>query len=62
MWNAIRSLEEGAMLMQQLANHLQQSHGADVQDLINRAQEATAQSNQIRQLVTQRETYAATKD
>jgi two-component system, chemotaxis family, protein-glutamate methylesterase/glutaminase len=62
MWNAIRSLEEGAMLMQQLAMHLQESHGADAQALVNRAQEAQAQSNQIRMLVTQRETLAATED
>src|SRR5262249_46185253 len=62
MWTAIRSLEEGAMLMQQLAAHLQETHGDDAQSLVNRAEEARAQSNQIRRLVTQRETLAAAKD
>jgi len=59
LWNAIRALEEGQLLMSRMAEHLQQSHDAmDTQRLIQRADEAKRQSDVIRKLVMDREPAA----
>ena len=56
MWSAIRALEEGGMLMQQMAEHLEQRQvGAGTNQLIERADQARRQSDEIRRLVTERE-------
>ena len=56
LWNAIRALEEGQLLMTQVADHLRTSHDAvSAERLINRANEARQQSDAIRQLVMHRQ-------
>ena len=56
LWNAIRALEEGGMLMHRMAEHLKGDH-ADSQaaTLMERAQEARRQSTEIRKLASSRE-------
>jgi two-component system chemotaxis response regulator CheB len=64
LWNAIRALEEGGMLMQQMAKHLEE-HAAerdgDVAALKARAEEAHRQSDLLRKLAMEREPLAAAK-
>jgi two-component system chemotaxis response regulator CheB len=56
LWNAIRALEEGQLLMCRIAEHMKTSHGApDADRLIERAEEAKRQSDILRKLVTERE-------
>jgi two-component system, chemotaxis family, protein-glutamate methylesterase/glutaminase len=56
MWNAVRALEEGGLLMLRMAEHLKASHDAAyAEELITRANEARQQSDVVRRLVTQRE-------
>ena len=56
LWNAIRALEERAMLLQQAAAHVRQSHGAaDASELEQRAREAEQRAHVIRQAVLSRE-------
>lgn len=56
LWIAIRALEEGQLLMTQMADHLRSSHdAASAEQLVDRAKEAKRQSDAIRQLVMQRE-------
>lgn len=63
LWVAIRALEEGAMLMHQMARHVE-AHpdaGDDAKLLTDRAEEAHRQSDIIRKLVVEREPVAASK-
>jgi two-component system, chemotaxis family, protein-glutamate methylesterase/glutaminase len=63
LWNAIRSLEEGALLMSQMAEHLKGHDGGrdtDAKRLGERAEEAHRQSDLVRKLVMEREPLAAT--
>ena len=56
LWNAIRALEEGQLLMTQMADHLRSSHDPAAADqLLDRANAAHRQGEAIRQLVMQRE-------
>lgn len=56
LWNAVRALEEGQLLMMHMAEHLQASHnGADAEQLMDRANEARHHSEAIRKLVMQRQ-------
>jgi two-component system chemotaxis response regulator CheB len=56
LWNAIRALEEGQLLMCRIAEHMKISHSATEADLLTeRADEAKRQSDIIRKLVTERE-------
>ena len=56
LWNAIRALEEGQLLMTQMAEHFRSSHDtASAEQLVDRAKEAGRQGDAIRQLVMQRE-------
>jgi two-component system, chemotaxis family, protein-glutamate methylesterase/glutaminase len=60
LWNAIRALEEGGILMQRMAEHLQGHHGdRETADLADRAKEARRQSTEIRKLVMSREPLPA---
>jgi two-component system chemotaxis response regulator CheB len=59
LWNAIRSLEEGQLLMYRMADHLRSHHDpAEASRLLERAEEAKRQSDQLRKLVTSREPLA----
>jgi two-component system chemotaxis response regulator CheB len=56
LWNAVRALEEGQLLMTRMAEHLKASHdGAYAAQLIERANEARLQSDTIRKLAMARE-------
>lgn len=56
MWVAIRSLEEGQLLMCRMADHLRTVHNSDEAGrLLERAEEAKRQSDIIRRLVMSRE-------
>ena len=56
LWSAIRALEEGGMLMNALADHLNASHdGADAQRLAEQGNEAHRHSNILRKLASERE-------
>jgi two-component system chemotaxis response regulator CheB len=63
MWTAIRALEEGALLMTTMADHVQRSHnGHYVEQLRGRADQARRQSEAIRKLVASRETLEVTSE
>ena len=56
MWTAIRALEEGRLLLNTMANHIEASHGGpDVARLRERADETARQSEALRRLVSARE-------
>src|SRR3954451_2580210 len=60
LWNAIRALEEGQLLMHGMADHLRERHNAREGDrLAERADEAKRQSEIIRTLVMAREPLPA---
>ena len=61
LWTAVRSLEEGALLMQHISEHLQ-SCAADAVDLREQAAEAHHQSETVREVVHQREALRAAQD
>ena len=53
MWAAVRALDEGGMLLEQLARHLQEHHdGHDAAILEERAREAQRRADRIRRLAT----------
>ena len=55
LWNAIRALEEGQLLMTRMAEHVTAAHdGSEARQLLDRADEVRRQSDLIRQLVTSR--------
>jgi two-component system chemotaxis response regulator CheB len=55
LWNAIRALEEGQLLLTRIAEHLDAGHdSADVNRLLERAAEAKRDSDVVRQVVMQR--------
>ena len=64
LWNAVRALEEGSLLMHRMAEHLG-THGGlhddDRKRLTERADEAGQQSDIIRKLVMEREPLATAK-
>jgi two-component system chemotaxis response regulator CheB len=56
LWNAIRSLEEGQLLMCRMADHVRAHHDPEeANQLLERADEAKRQSDILRKLVTARE-------
>jgi two-component system chemotaxis response regulator CheB len=60
MWNAIRALEEGDMLMRGMSAHMKAHDGAGgAEELLERAAEAKRQSDMIRQLVMDRDPLVA---
>jgi two-component system, chemotaxis family, protein-glutamate methylesterase/glutaminase len=59
LWNAVRSLEEGRLLLEQLASHLAGAHKADATGLAARADKVRRQCELIRNLVREREPLVA---
>ena len=59
MWNAVRALEEGELLMRTMAGHLSTHGRADAQELLGRADEAKKHSDVLRKLVMRRDPLAA---
>jgi two-component system chemotaxis response regulator CheB len=55
LWNAIRALEEGGMLMHRMAEHLKVHDRDEAQSLKTRGDEARRQSAEIRKLAMTRE-------
>jgi two-component system chemotaxis response regulator CheB len=54
-WNAIRALEEGQLLLSRMAEHLNTSHdNIDVQQLAARSVEAKQQADALRRLIMER--------
>lgn len=52
LWNTIRSMQEGTMLMQEMAKHLEDEHPATrVDTLAARARELEAQADTLRRMV-----------
>jgi two-component system chemotaxis response regulator CheB len=63
MWNAIRALEEGSLLMSTMAEHVQTSHNGKHADRLRaRAEEARRHSEALRKLVSDREPIEVTSD
>jgi two-component system, chemotaxis family, protein-glutamate methylesterase/glutaminase len=59
LWNAIRALEEGALLIDRMAQHLQERHqDDDTRTLTHRSSEARRQADILRSLVGQPEPLA----
>ena len=55
MWNAIRALEEGQLLMSRMVEHLSASHGTvDTAQLVARSAEAKRQADALRRLIMDR--------
>lgn len=60
LWNTVRALEEGGLLLHRMAEHVKSSHnGLDAQQLVDRAEEARRQAEAIRKLATEREPLTA---
>ena len=60
LWNAIRTLEEGSLLLTAMAAHLTSGHdGRDAERLLSQAQEARRHSDTLRQVASEREPLAA---
>jgi two-component system, chemotaxis family, protein-glutamate methylesterase/glutaminase len=56
LWNAIRALEEGALLIDRMARHLQERHPEnDAKALTHRSREARRRADLLRALVSQPE-------
>jgi two-component system chemotaxis response regulator CheB len=58
LWNAIRALEEGEMLLRALGQHFESHSGAQAAMLRERAEEVRCQSDQLRTLAMAREPLA----
>ena len=56
LWNAIRSLQEGALMLQQLSSHVDQSHPTVSTRLATRREQLMRQADQLREMVTSRST------
>lgn len=52
LWNAIRAMQEGDLLMRAMAQHADEAHGTDSQTLRERATELQRQADMLRQMVT----------
>ena len=64
LWGAVRALEEGTMLMEQVADHLRTHDGSrdvDVASLASRSEEARRHADTVRRLLTDREPLAPAK-
>jgi two-component system chemotaxis response regulator CheB len=59
LWNSIRALQEGAMLMQRMAEHLKGHNAGEAGGLRERADEARRQAEEIRKLAMSREPLGA---
>ena len=56
LWNAIRAIEEGVLLMRDLARHFSEHHnGPDAETLLRKADESQRRSDVVRQVVTSHE-------
>jgi two-component system chemotaxis response regulator CheB len=55
LWNTIRALEEGDMLLRTLGEHARSHNGADAAALLTRAAEIKRQSEALRKIVMERE-------
>ena len=52
LWNAIRAIEEGVLLMRDLAKHFGEQHnGADAEALLRKAEESQQRADLVRQAV-----------
>jgi two-component system chemotaxis response regulator CheB len=61
MWNAIRALEEGQLLMSRMVEHLSTSHGGiDTQHLVERSAEAKRQADALRRVIMDRTPVSST--
>jgi two-component system chemotaxis response regulator CheB len=59
LWNAIRALEEGALLIDRMVRHVEDRHdGEDAERLSQRSREARRQADVLRGLVSSREAVA----
>ena len=58
LWNAVRALEEGHMLMAAMADHMREHSASAAEFLVSRAREAKEQSDTVRKLVMSREPLA----
>lgn len=56
LWTAVRSLEEGGMLMERMAAHVRAQHGGEAGVLLEHAREAHRRANLVRELVATPET------
>jgi len=55
LWNAVRALEEGHLLMARMADHVRTSHDSEsARELAGRADKASQQADQLRRLVMER--------
>ncbi len=62
LWNAIRALEEGVILMRELAKHMGEHHnGADAEALLKQAQESQQRADLVRQVVMSHEKLSESK-
>lgn len=60
LWNAIRALEEGDMLMRGMSAHMRAHDGdGEAEEMLERAAEAKRQSEMIRQMVMDRDPLVA---
>jgi two-component system, chemotaxis family, protein-glutamate methylesterase/glutaminase len=59
MWNAIRALEEGEMLLRAMAEHATAHSASEAATLIGRAEEAKKHSDELRKLIMAREPLTA---
>jgi two-component system, chemotaxis family, protein-glutamate methylesterase/glutaminase len=62
LWNSVRALEEGGILMERMTEHVEHAHGrADAEQLAARADEAKRQADALRKLVMERQPMSAEK-
>ena len=55
LWNAIRSLQEGALMLEQLSSHVGESHPpAESERLATRREQLLKHADQLREMVTSR--------
>ena len=52
LWNAIRSMQEGALLMQELGTHVETHTAGDGTPLIGRGEQLMQQADTLREMVT----------
>jgi two-component system chemotaxis response regulator CheB len=62
LWNAIRAIEEGVLLMRGLAEHFgEHHHGADADELLKKAQESQQRADLVRRAVLSHEQLSKAK-
>ena len=62
LWNAIRAIEEGVILMRSLAEHMSEQHrGADAEALLEKARESQQRADLVRQAAMTHEKLSKTR-